>query len=166
MMGVKLLTVPRTTGNPVGVPLCGCRFRSYHAISSDEKEARMVKRYYIRKGDSTTAGGTVTEGSAVMHCDGLPLAFEGDAVSCPACHSTGKILCDGPRWPKAGPDGRQTALSDDLCLCRCNPLPRLIASQSASASAASFFPRLTYGLTYCGGMSLTLWPKALRDRAK
>ena len=65
-----------------------------------------------------------------MHCDGLPLAFEGDAVSCPACHSTGEILCDGPRWPKAGPDGRQTALSDDLCLCRCNPLPRLIASQS------------------------------------
>jgi len=90
----------------------------------------MVKPYYIRKGDRATAGGTVTDGSAVMYCDGLPLAFEGDAVSCPACQSTGKILCDGPRWPKAGPDGRQTALSDDLCLCRCNPLPRLIASQS------------------------------------
>lgn len=72
----------------------------------------MFMRYYIRKGDRTTAGGTVTEGSAVMHCDGLPLAFEGDAVSCPSCHSTGKIMCDGPRWPKAGPDGRQTALSD------------------------------------------------------
>ncbi|WP_084167091.1 PAAR domain-containing protein [Paraburkholderia caledonica] len=100
----------------------------------------MVKRYYIRKGDSTTAGGTVTEGSAVMHCDGLPLAFEGDAVSCPACHSTGKILCDGPRWPKAGPDGRQTALSDDLCLCRCNPLPRLIASQSTMSMSMDGSP--------------------------
>ncbi|TCG01073.1 hypothetical protein BZM26_09990 [Paraburkholderia strydomiana] len=100
----------------------------------------MVKRYYVRKGDSTTAGGTVTEGSPVMQCDGLPLAFEGDAVTCPACNSTGKILCDGPRWPKAGPDGRQTALSDDLCLCRCNPLPRLIASQSTMSMSMKSSP--------------------------
>ncbi|MEZ2310462.1 hypothetical protein AB6809_27845 [Paraburkholderia sp. RCC_158] len=38
-----------------------------------------------------------------MHCDGLPLAFEGDAVSCPACHSTGKILCDGPAGQRQVP---------------------------------------------------------------
>jgi hypothetical protein len=32
---------------------------------------------------------------------------------------------------------------------------RLIASQIASASAASFLPRSTYGLVYCGGIRTT-----------
>src|SRR3954451_13948582 len=36
---------------------------------------------------------------------------------------------------------------------------RLIASQSASASAASFLPRLTYGLTSCGAINFTVCPK-------
>lgn len=89
----------------------------------------MVTRYYIHKGDKTTAGGTVIGGSDAMSGDGLPIAHEGDHVLCPACQSTGRILCDGPRWPMTGTDGRQTALSDDLCLCRCSPLPRLIASR-------------------------------------
>lgn len=89
----------------------------------------MVTRYYIHKGDRTTAGGTVTGGMDSISGHGVPVAHEGDEVRCPACNSTGKILCDGPRWPITGPDGRQTALSDDLCLCHCNPLPKLIASQ-------------------------------------
>lgn len=89
----------------------------------------MVTRYYIHKGDKTTAGGTVTGGSDTISNDGAPVAHEGDEVQCPACNSTGKILCDGPRWPITGMDGRQTALSDDLCLCHCNPLPKLIASR-------------------------------------
>jgi hypothetical protein len=33
---------------------------------------------------------------------------------------------------------------------------RVTASQIASASAASVFPRFTYGFTYAGGMSLTV----------
>jgi hypothetical protein len=35
---------------------------------------------------------------------------------------------------------------------------RLIASQIASASFASFLPRLTYGLMYCGGSKTTSCP--------
>ncbi|PMS29195.1 hypothetical protein C0Z16_20020 [Paraburkholderia rhynchosiae] len=105
-----------------------------------KRKAHRVKRYYIRKGDRTTAAGAVTEGSLVMQCDGLPLAFEGDAVACPACTSTGKILCNSPRWPKASPHGSRTALNDDLCLCRCNPLPRLIASQSTMSVSRESSP--------------------------
>ena len=35
---------------------------------------------------------------------------------------------------------------------------RPTSSQIASASAAARLFRLTYGLTYCGGISLTSWP--------
>ena len=30
-----------------------------------------------------------------------------------------------------GPDGRRVALSDDLCICKCDPPPKLVASQQA-----------------------------------
>jgi hypothetical protein len=42
---------------------------------------------------------------------------------------------------------------------------RLIASHSASASAASFLPRLTYGLTSCGAISFTVCPNDCSSRA-
>src|SRR4051795_4740385 len=38
------------------------------------------------------------------------------------------------------------------------------ASQIASASLRSFLPRLTNGLTYCGGISRTVWPNLCRNR--
>ncbi|WP_175783127.1 PAAR domain-containing protein [Burkholderia anthina] len=91
-----------------------------------------MKRYDIVKGDTTTAGGLI-EG-----CNGNDLvgareqAYEGDPVACPACETVGKIACDGPRIRTTGPDGRQAALSDDLCVCQCSPSPRLIASQISS----------------------------------
>src|SRR5712671_6033650 len=43
---------------------------------------------------------------------------------------------------------------------------RLIASQSASASAASFLPRLTYGLTSCGAINFTECPNDCSSRAQ
>jgi hypothetical protein len=43
---------------------------------------------------------------------------------------------------------------------------RLIASQIASASILSFLPRLTYGLMYCGGISITSCPKSRSTRAQ
>jgi len=43
---------------------------------------------------------------------------------------------------------------------------RVTASQIASASAASVLPRLTKGFTYCGGISLTSWPRAEISRAR
>src|SRR5229473_3353800 len=43
---------------------------------------------------------------------------------------------------------------------------RLIASQIASASAASFLFRFTYGLTYCGGKRTTSCPSFCNSRAQ
>ena len=36
------------------------------------------------------------------------------------------------RVSSPGPDGRQQALSDDLCQCGCSSPPRLVASQTRS----------------------------------
>ena len=113
----------------------------------------MVTRYYIRKGDRTTADGVVLDGSSSNTAYGIGLSYEGDRVQCPACKSTGQIVCDGPRW-SCKSDGRERALSDDLCLCRCSPPPRLIASQtslslhmegsSAATTASSFGAKLPH----------------------
>lgn len=88
----------------------------------------MAKRYYITLGASTTAGGTVISASSLLALDGVKVALEGDQVSCPACGSTGIIGLDGPRLSTRH-DGRQYALDGDLCLCRCDPPPRLVAVQ-------------------------------------
>ncbi|GLQ52320.1 PAAR domain-containing protein [Dyella flava] len=91
-----------------------------------------MRRYDILKGDSTTAGGTVEGGDANDMVNNREQAFENDPVWCPACNTLGRIVCDGPRISMKGPDGREAALSDDLCVCRCSPSPRLIPSQSTS----------------------------------
>lgn len=92
----------------------------------------MARRYDIRKGDKTTAGGTVLGGDPNDTIDELAQAYERDDVWCPACKSMGHIVCDGPRFPMQGPDGREGALSEDLCVCRCSPPPRLLPSQFTS----------------------------------
>jgi uncharacterized Zn-binding protein involved in type VI secretion len=92
-----------------------------------------MKRYMIHTNDKTTANGTVLARSTSLGLSDQPIAHEGDDVSCPACNSTGKIQCDGPRVPMTGPDGRQVALSDDLCICHCNPPPKLVASQTSTS---------------------------------
>ena len=91
-----------------------------------------MKRYDIRHGDTTTSNGRVEVTSASDTIDGLAVAYENDPVWCPACKTTGRIGCVGPRVPTTGPDGRQQALGDDLCRCHCTPNPRLIASQTRS----------------------------------
>ncbi|WP_269509408.1 PAAR domain-containing protein [Burkholderia sp. IMCC1007] len=91
-----------------------------------------MKRYDIVKGDTTTAAGLIVGGDANNLVGTREQAYEGDPVSCPACKTVGKIACDGPRIHTTGPDGRQAALSDDLCVCQCSPAPRLIASQISS----------------------------------
>ena len=59
---------------------------------------------------------------------------------------------------------RQTALLLGR-LGRDNRIFALVtASQIASASVASFFCRLTYGFTYAGGISRTVWPSVLVPR--
>jgi len=92
----------------------------------------MTRRYDIVKGDSTTAGGTVERGDSTDMLGNREQAYEDDPVWCSACRAMGKIVCVGPRQSMTGPDGREAALSDDLCLCHCNSSPRLLASQNTS----------------------------------
>lgn len=89
----------------------------------------MLKRYLITLGATTTAGGKVTSGCAFMSIDDALVALEGDTVWCPACESEGVIALDGPRLSSAF-EGREEALGDDLCMCKCSAPPRLVAAQS------------------------------------
>ncbi|MCD2515813.1 PAAR domain-containing protein [Massilia sp. G4R7] len=105
----------------------------------------MIKRYYITLGADTTAGGKVVSSSHFDTIDGVGIALEGDRVACPNCRSEGVIALDGPRLSERC-DGREVALGDDLCLCKCSPPPRLVASQSiacqhVSADMQSWEPR-------------------------
>lgn len=88
-----------------------------------------MQRYYITLGAPTTAGGKVISANHCDTIDGLPMALEGDTCWCPACDAEGIIVLDGPRLSETF-DGREFALSDDLCLCKCNPPPRLVSAQA------------------------------------
>lgn len=92
--------------------------------------ATTVIRYYIVQGDKTTAGGWVVGASAETRIDGVTMAREGDLVRCPACNTTAPIICAGSRSESSW-DGRQGALSGDLCACRCRPFPSLLHSQES-----------------------------------
>lgn len=92
----------------------------------------MAQRYDILTDDLTTADGIVKSGNSKDRVGHREQAYEGDPVWCPVCKSIGRIVCTGPRLPMKGPDGREAALSDDLCLCLCHPSPRLVASQTSS----------------------------------
>jgi uncharacterized Zn-binding protein involved in type VI secretion len=88
-----------------------------------------MKRYHITLGAKTTVGGTVITASSLASINGALMALEGDTVSCPACRSQGVIVCAGPRLPDNW-NGKQYALQDDLCVCKCVPAPRLVATQA------------------------------------
>ncbi len=92
----------------------------------------MGKRFYIHVGDTTTSAGKVLTGLSTSTWHGIPNAFDGDAVECPKCKTIGHIRVVGSRVPSTGAHGRQRALSGDLCLCKCNPPPRLVASQDSA----------------------------------
>ncbi|SDQ36438.1 Zn-binding Pro-Ala-Ala-Arg (PAAR) domain-containing protein, incolved in TypeVI secretion [Paraburkholderia fungorum] len=89
-----------------------------------------MNRHYLRIGDKSSVGGTIVEGIPQILQDGKQVSFVGAAVSCPACKSTGKIAAKGQRWP-GEVMGKQLALEDDLCVCKCYPLPIMVAGQSA-----------------------------------
>jgi uncharacterized Zn-binding protein involved in type VI secretion len=91
----------------------------------------MTTRYHITVGASTTAGGKVVSATSNRSINGAKVAYAGDQVSCPKCNSTGVIQPDGPRLSDVF-NGRQVALSDDLCVCKCTPPPRLVANQTFS----------------------------------
>jgi uncharacterized Zn-binding protein involved in type VI secretion len=91
----------------------------------------MTTRYHITVGASTTAGGKVISANSFRSINGANVAYAGDPVSCPKCNSTGVIEPDGPRLSDVF-NGRQVALSDDICRCKCDPPPRLVANQTFS----------------------------------
>jgi uncharacterized Zn-binding protein involved in type VI secretion len=88
-----------------------------------------MKRYHITLGARTTAGGSVISASSLSSINGARMALEGDKVSCPGCHGEGVIVCAGPRLADNW-NGRRYALQDDLCVCKCVPAPRLVATQT------------------------------------
>jgi uncharacterized Zn-binding protein involved in type VI secretion len=89
-----------------------------------------MKRYLITLGAPTTAGGKVTSAHHFRKIDGVQVAVEGDKVWCPQCNSEGVIKPDGPRLTELV-NGKQVALQDDLCICKCSPPPRLTATQTS-----------------------------------
>lgn len=88
-----------------------------------------MKRYTLTLGAATSAGGKVIAASSHGSIDGVSIALEGDAIYCPACKTTGKIVCIGARVPEHW-NGKQVGLSGDLCDCDCRPPPRLYACQT------------------------------------
>jgi len=92
-----------------------------------------VERRILIKGDKTTAGGVILEGVAAFNEDEA-LAFHGAKIWCPACKSEGTLCNDGPHWPTSF-DGKEVGVENDLCICKCVPPPRLIASQDGMLMA-------------------------------
>lgn len=88
-----------------------------------------MRRYTITLGAPTTSGGKVISASSDARIDGAPIALEGDLVTCPVCKTAGKIQCVGPRIPELL-NGKNVALENDLCICRCATPPRLMPSQT------------------------------------
>jgi uncharacterized Zn-binding protein involved in type VI secretion len=95
-----------------------------------------MKRHTITEGATTTAGGKVTGASSLGAINGARIALEKDTVYCPACKSTGHIVCAGARLEERW-NGIQVALEDDLCVCKCHPYPRLISSQTVRYQVVS-----------------------------
>jgi uncharacterized Zn-binding protein involved in type VI secretion len=87
-----------------------------------------VKRYHITEGATTSAGGVARASIKCSSINGAAMVLEGDPVDCPACGAQGVIKCVMPRLVDRYGD-KEYALSDDLCICGCNPPPKLIASQ-------------------------------------
>jgi uncharacterized Zn-binding protein involved in type VI secretion len=88
-----------------------------------------MSRRFIRKGDKTDRNGTVEDGIENSSFQGQQLAYLGGRVQCPACGTEGVIISDGsPHTTTVR--GKQVALENDLCQCKCDPLPKLIASQA------------------------------------
>ncbi|WP_080406117.1 PAAR domain-containing protein [Burkholderia ubonensis] len=86
-----------------------------------------MRRRILIQGDKTTVGGVVLDGVQSGFNGNIPIAFHGSTIWCPVCKTNGRLVNDGPRRPMSF-NGVQVALENDLCVCKCTPPPRLIAS--------------------------------------
>ncbi|WP_174903464.1 PAAR domain-containing protein [Burkholderia pseudomultivorans] len=125
-----------------------------------------MERYFIRIGDKTTSGGTVLQGKDSFKHHGKAVAYAGAQVSCPACQTVGTIE-NIPPYRTMLLNGKQIALSDDLCICKCSPAPRLLASQSTGfmSLSGSTITKIEPGVER-GSSSASTEPPRLNDRFK
>lgn len=93
-----------------------------------------MRRFYLKVGDKSSAGGTAIEGIPSCTHHGTALTFIGAQVVCPICGKTGRIIPKGPRWP-GNMMGKEAALDGDLCACGCYPHPVMLASQSTMSQS-------------------------------
>lgn len=90
-----------------------------------------MRRYYLKKGDWSSAGGVVLEGEETCTHQGTATTYLGAKVYCPTCKTTGVIVGQGPRL-RYTVMGKEAALDGDICLCECEPPPVMTASQNDS----------------------------------
>jgi uncharacterized Zn-binding protein involved in type VI secretion len=88
-----------------------------------------MSRRFVLKGDKTEHDGVVLDGIAGSSLDGRPLAYLGAPVFCYTVQHGRRQL---RRWLASHDPimGKQVALENDLCQCKCDPLPKLVASQT------------------------------------
>lgn len=109
-----------------------------------------MRRYFIVLGDKTTAGGVVTQSLGSFKIHGGPVAFDQASIWCPACKSEGRICAVGPRRRMTMTNGREIAMENDLCICKCDPPPRLLASQRHASMSFDAKELETLGFTPFG----------------
>ncbi|MFL9987981.1 PAAR domain-containing protein [Paraburkholderia sediminicola] len=88
-----------------------------------------MSRRFILKDDKTDRNGVVLDGIIGSSFDGRPLAYLGASVFCHTCSTEALIVSDGSPHTMSVM-GKQVALENDLCQCKCEPLPKLLASQT------------------------------------
>lgn len=91
-----------------------------------------MRRYLITQGARTTAGGTVLDGATNNTIKGVPVAYVGARIYCPACGTTGHGV-NVPPFHKQTLFGIQVLLDGDKCVCACVPSPTLLKSQDLAS---------------------------------
>jgi uncharacterized Zn-binding protein involved in type VI secretion len=91
-----------------------------------------MRRYLITQGARTTAGGTVLDGATNNTINGVPIAYVGARIYCPACGTTGHGI-NVPPFHTQTLFGVQVLLDGDKCVCACVPSPTLLKSQDVAS---------------------------------
>ena len=119
-----------------------------------------MRRSLLLKGDMSSAGGVVLDGDETSKHYDTPLTYIGARVHCPACKSEGVIAARGPRWPHSMM-GKEQALEGDICVCKCQPFPVMVASQFTSYEEFDEYHLGQMGFNADG--TRTLPPASLKD---
>ncbi|CAD6530438.1 hypothetical protein LMG28727_02657 [Paraburkholderia kirstenboschensis] len=90
-----------------------------------------MRRYHLKQGDHSSAGGIVLEGEETCTHFGTAMTYLGAKVYCPTCKTVGVIAGKGPRLSDTMM-GKEAALDGDICVCNCEPPPVMSASQNNS----------------------------------